>query len=316
MLELAIIGGGPAGITAGLYACRGGLKDVVMFDMGMPGGQITQSSEIENYPGVKEVKSGLDFMQEWLPQAESFGLKFEMAGVDKITKNENGSFTITLLDGSIREAISVIIATGSVPKRGGFSGEAEFFGRGVSTCATCDGFFYKGKEVAVLGGGDTALEEAHYLAKICKKVYLIHRRDAFRAAPSTVERAKHAENIEFILNASVKNVFGDAMGVSGVELETAEGSRTLNVPGIFVFVGRTVNNGVLKQADDSYLCELIPSGEIKVDLKMRTNVSGLFAAGDVRSEAARQVVCAAADGAVAALEAMGYVDHFKADKNA
>lgn len=311
MLELAIIGGGPAGITAGLYACRGGLKDVVMFDMGMPGGQITQSSEIENYPGVKEVKSGLDFMQDWLPQAEHFGLKFEMNGVSRVSKNSDGSFRVLLLDGSYKDAISVIVATGSVPKRGGFEGEDEFFGRGVSTCATCDGFFYKGKEVVVLGGGDTALEEAHYLAKICKKVYLVHRRDSFRAAPSTVERVKRTENIELILNASVKKVFGDAMGVSGVELDTKDGVRTLDVPGIFVFVGRNVNNGVLKQEDGSYLCELVQSGEIKVDLKMRTGVAGLFAAGDVRSDAARQVVCAAADGAVAALEAISYVDNFK-----
>jgi len=311
VLELAIVGGGPAGLTAGLYASRGGLKDVVMFDMGMPGGQITQSSEIENYPGHKEVKSGLDFMQDWLPQAEHFGLKFEMIGVDKITKNSNGSFKIILLDGTTRDAVSVIIATGSVPKKGGFLGEDEFFGRGVSTCATCDGFFYKGKEVVVLGGGDTALEEAHYLAKICKKVYLVHRRDSFRAAPSSVERVKQTENIELILNASVKRVFGDAMGVSGVELVTSHGDRTLDVPGIFVFVGRTVNNGALIQEDSNSLCELVTGGEIKVDLKMRTSVPGLFAAGDIRSEAARQVVCAAADGAVAALEAIGYVDNFK-----
>ncbi|MDD3466758.1 MAG: FAD-dependent oxidoreductase [Campylobacterales bacterium] len=308
MLDLAIVGGGPAGITAGLYASRGGLKDVVMFDMGMPGGQITQSSEIENYPGIKEVVSGLDFMQDWLPQAERFGLKFDMNGVESISKNSDGSFKIALLDGSSRDAASVVIATGSVPKKAGFEGEDEFFGKGVSTCATCDGFFYRGKEVVVLGGGDTALEEAHYLAKICKKVYLVHRRDSFRAAPSTVERVKHTENIELILGSAVKKVSGDAMGVSSVELDNG---KVLDVPGIFVFVGRNVNNGVLKQADDSFLCELVPSGEIKVDLRMKTSVKGLFAAGDVRSEAARQVVCAAADGAVAALEAISYVDEFK-----
>ncbi len=311
MLELAIIGGGPAGITAGLYACRGGLKDVVMFDMGMPGGQITQSSEIENYPGVKTVMSGLDFMQDWLPQAEQFGLKFEMSGVEKITKNSDESFKISLLDGSYKDAVSVIIATGSVPKKGGFAGEEEFFGKGVSTCATCDGFFYRGKEVVVLGGGDTALEEAHYLSKICKKVYLVHRRDTFRAAPSSVERVKHTDNIELVLNASIKKVSGDAMGVNSIELDTVDGTRVLDVPGIFVFVGRTVNNQVLLQANGEFLCEIIPGGELKVDLRMRTNIAGLFAAGDVRSEAARQVVCAASDGAVAALEAIGYVDNFK-----
>lgn len=308
MLDLAIVGGGPAGITAGLYASRGGLKDVVMFDMGMPGGQITQSSEIENYPGIKEVVSGLDFMQDWLPQAERFGLKFDMNGVESISKNSDGSFKITLLDGNSRDAASVIIATGSVPKKAGFEGEDEFFGRGVSTCATCDGFFYKGKEVVVLGGGDTALEEAHYLAKICKKVYLVHRRESFRAAPSTVERVKRTENIELILGAAVKKVSGDTMGVNSVELDNG---RVLDVPGIFVFVGRNVNNGVLKQEGGGFLCELVPSGEIKVDLRMKTSIKGLFAAGDVRSEAARQVVCAAADGAVAALEAIAYVDEFK-----
>lgn len=311
MLELAIVGGGPAGITAGLYACRGGLKDVVMFDIGMPGGQITQSSEIENYPGVKEVKSGLDFMQEWLPQAEHFGLKFDMNGVSKVEKTTEGHFVLTMMDGTTKEAVSVIIATGSVPKKAGFDGEAEYFGRGVSTCATCDGFFYRGKEVVVMGGGDTALEEAHYLAKICKKVYLVHRRDTFRAAPSSVERVKHTENIELILNASVKQVIGDNMGVSGVVIEQNGELRELEVPGIFIFVGRNVNNDALKTEDGNFICEVVESGEIKVDLKMRTSVSGLFAAGDVRSDAARQVVCAAADGAVAALEAISYVDHFK-----
>lgn len=311
MLELAIVGGGPAGITAGLYACRGGLKDVVMFDIGMPGGQITQSSEIENYPGVKEVKSGLDFMQEWLPQAEHFGLKFDMNGVSKVEKAKEGHFVLTMMDGTTKESVSVIIATGSVPKKAGFDGEAEYFGRGVSTCATCDGFFYRGKEVVVMGGGDTALEEAHYLAKICKKVYLVHRRDTFRAAPSSVERVKHTENIELILNASVKQVTGDNMGVSGVVIEQNGELRELEVPGIFIFVGRNVNNDALKTEDGNFICEVVESGEIKVDLKMRTSVSGLFAAGDVRSDAARQVVCAAADGAVAALEAISYVDHFK-----
>lgn len=311
MLELAIVGGGPAGITAGLYACRGGLKEVVMFDIGMPGGQITQSSEIENYPGIKEVKSGLDFMQEWLPQAEHFGLKFDMNGVSKIAKTDNGHFILTMMDGTTKEAMSVIIATGSVPKKAGFDGESQYFGRGVSTCATCDGFFYRGKEVVVMGGGDTALEEAHYLAKICKKVYLVHRRETFRAAPSSVERVKHTENIELILNASVKQVTGDNMGVNAVIVEQNGELRYLEVPGIFIFVGRDVNNGSLKADDGNFICEVVESGEIKVDLKMRTSVAGLFAAGDVRSEAARQVVCAAADGAVAALEAISYVDHFK-----
>jgi thioredoxin reductase (NADPH) len=178
MLDLAIIGGGPAGLTAGLYATRGGLKNVTMFEMGMPGGQITGSSEIENYPGQGEIMSGMDLMANWPEQAMKFGLKHEMNQVSNVVK-EGDIFKVTTADGNIQEAKSVLLATGSVPRRAGFKGENEFFGRGISTCATCDGFFYKGKEVAVIGGGDSAIEEAVYLSKICSKVYLVHRRDTY-----------------------------------------------------------------------------------------------------------------------------------------
>ena len=185
ILDCAIIGGGPAGLTAGLYTTRGGLENVVMFEKGMPGGQITNSSEIENYPGVTGEITGMDLMMPWPEQCKKFGLIHEMVAVVKISKNDD-IFTIHKEGGDTVEAHSVIIGTGSSPRRAGFKGENEFFGRGVSTCATCDGFFYKGKEVVVVGGGDTALEEALYLAKICSKVYLIHRRDKFRSAPNTI----------------------------------------------------------------------------------------------------------------------------------
>lgn len=308
MLDLAIIGGGPAGLTAGLYATRGGLKNVTMFEMGMPGGQITQSSEIENYPGQLEIVTGMELMQKWPEQCQRFGLKHEMAMVENVTKNGE-IFTLTLGDGSTVDAKSVIVATGSVPKKAGFKGENEFFGRGVSTCATCDGFFYKNKEVVVLGGGDTALEEAVYLAKICKKVYLVHRREEFRAAPSTVEHLKHSSNIELILNSEIDEVYGDNMGVNGIKVKNrVDGTITdLAVPGIFVFVGRDVLNNVLKQSDGSYLCELNANGEVIVDLSMKTSTAGLFAAGDMRIEAPKQVVCAASDGAIAALSVISYL---------
>ena len=182
MLELAIIGGGPAGLSAGLYATRGGLKEVVMFEKGMPGGQITSSSEMENYPGVAEVKSGFDFMMPWQEQCFRFGLKHEMAEVVRVKRKEN-HFVVVLSNQKEVEAKSVIVATGGSPKRSGVKGEDVYWGKGVSSCATCDGFFYKNKEVAVLGGGDTAVEESIYLAKICSKVTLIHRRNAFRASP-------------------------------------------------------------------------------------------------------------------------------------
>ena len=308
MLDLAIIGGGPAGLTAGLYATRGGLKNVVMFEMGMPGGQITGSSEIENYPGQAEIVSGMDLMANWPEQCQRFGLKHEMNQITSVTK-DGDIFNITGVDGKKYEAKTVLMATGSVPKRAGFKGENEFFGRGISTCATCDGFFYKGKEVAVVGGGDSAIEEAVYLAKLCAKVYLVHRRDTYKAAPSTIEHMKNTVNIEEVTNVTVEEVFGDNSGVLGLKVKHKETGevRDLPTPGVFVFVGRDVLNAPLKQEDGTFLCDLNEAGEVIVDLKMRTSVPGLYAAGDIRIEAAKQVVCAAGDGATAAVNIIEYI---------
>ena len=308
MLDLAIIGGGPAGLTAGLYATRGGLKNVIMFEMGMPGGQITSSSEIENYPGQVEVVSGMDLMANWPEQCQRFGLKHEMAQIERVTKSSD-IFTLTTNDKKEFQAKTVLIATGSVPKRAGFKGENEFFGRGVSTCATCDGFFYRGKEVAVIGGGDSAIEEAVYLSKMCSKVYLVHRRDTYRAAPSTIEHMKHASNIEEVTNVMVEEVYGDISGVQGIKVKHRETGeiRDLPTPGVFVFVGRDVLNAPLKQEEGTYLCDLNESGEVIVDLRMRTSVKGLYAAGDIRIDAPKQVVCAAGDGATAAVNIIEYL---------
>lgn len=312
MIDLAIIGGGPAGLAAGLYATRGGIANVVLFEKGLPGGQITGSSEIENYPGIKEILSGLDFMQPWQEQCFRFGLKHEMVEVSKIVK-VNKIFEIHQNDGKTIQAKSVIVTTGGRPKRTGIKGENEFWGKGVSTCATCDGFFYKNKEVAVLGGGDTAIEEAIYLTKMCKKVYLIHRRDGFRAAPITVSHAKSNEKIEFITPAVVEEIKGDSSGVTSLLIKNVQTNelRELEVPGIFIFTGYEVNNGILIQDDGKMLCECDQNGSIIVDLSMKTNVEGLFAAGDIRIKAPKQVVCAAGDGATAALEAIVYLDSHK-----
>lgn len=310
MLDLAIIGGGPAGLSAGLYATRGGLKNVVMFEKGLPGGQITSSSEIENYPGSPQILSGLDFMAPWLEQCTRFGLKHVMDEVSRVSKNPEGTFTITLAGGKTEEAKSVIVCTGSTPKRANFEGEAEFFGKGVSTCATCDGFFYKNKEVVALGGGDTALEEALYLSHICSKVYLVHRRDTFRASPSTIEKVKNNPKIELVLNATVKKAYGDKMGLNGLIVTDAHGNdRDIQVPGVFVFVGMNVNNAILKQEDGNFLCEMDENGNVVVDLLMKTSVKGLFAAGDLRAKASKQVICAAGDGATAGIQALEYVNH-------
>ncbi len=309
MLDCAIIGGGPAGLTAGLYATRGGLKHVTLFEMGLPGGQITQSSEIENYPGFFDhTKTGMDFMNTWQEQCFHFGLKHEMKKVERVAKTGE-HFTIKLEGGERVEAKTAIVCTGSTPKRAGFKGEEEFFGRGVSTCATCDGFFYKDKPVSVLGGGDTALEEAIYLSGIVSDVYLIHRRDTFRAAPSTIERAKSKENIHFVLDSVVEEAIGDATGLQKVKVKNLKTNEEhiLETTGLFVFVGHNVNNEVLKDEEGNFICDVNDWGQVIVDLSMRTSVEGLFAAGDLRIEAPKQVVCAAGDGATAALQVISLI---------
>ena len=309
MLDCAIIGGGPAGLTAGLYATRGGLKKVTMFEMGMPGGQITQSSEIENYPGFFEHdKTGMDFMDTWQKQCFHFGLKHEMKKVEGVAKTGE-HFTVTLEGGETVEAMTVIVCTGSTPKRAGFNGEDEFFGKGVSTCATCDGFFYKDKPVTVLGGGDTALEEAYYLSNICSDVYVVHRRDEFRAAPPTLDRVERKENIHLVTDSVIEKAVGDMMGLSGVEIKNVKTDEVTHMDntGLFVFVGNDVNNSVLKDENGDFICEMNDWGQVIVDLSMKTSVPGLFAAGDIRIEAPKQVVSAAGDGSTAALQVISYI---------
>jgi len=309
MLDCAIIGGGPAGLTAGLYTTRGGLKNVTLFEMGMPGGQITQSSEIENYPGFFEHgKTGMDFMNTWQEQCFAFGLKHEMKKVERVAQTDR-HFTITLEGGEQVQAKTVITATGSTPKRAGFKGEEEFFGKGVSTCATCDGFFYKGKPVTVLGGGDTALEEAFYLSNIASEVYVVHRRDEFRAAPPTLERVKRKENIHLITDSVIQEAYGDAMGLAGVKIKNLKTNEITDLPntGLFVFVGHNVQNEVLKDEAGNFICAVNEWGQVIVDLSMKTSIEGLFAAGDMRIQAPKQVVSAAGDGAVAALQVIAYI---------
>jgi len=309
MLDCAIIGGGPAGLTAGLYATRGGLQNVTMFEMGMPGGQITQSSEIENYPGFFEHdKTGMDFMDTWQEQCFHFGLNHEMKKVEGVAKTGK-YFTVTLEGGDTVEAMTVIVCTGSTPKRAGFNGEDDFFGKGVSTCATCDGFFYKDKPVTVLGGGDTALEEAIYLSNICSDVYVVHRRDEFRAAPPTLDRIKRKENIHLITDSVIEEAYGDAMGLQGVKIKNTKTDEITDMAntGLFVFVGHNVRNEVLKDSNDTFICEMNDWGQVIVTLSMKTSVPGLFAAGDIRIEAPKQVVSAAGDGSIAALQVISYI---------
>ena len=295
MLDVAIIGAGPAGLSAGLYASRMGLKTKI-FEKLNPGGQITLSSEIENYPGVCDVKSGLELMECWPKQAQKFGCEIEINIVSKIYKEDN--FKIVLND-RVEEAKNVIIATGASPKRAGFEGEEEFIGKGVSTCAVCDGFFYRNQEVAVIGGGDTALEEAIYLSGIAKKVYLIHRRDKFRAAPATIKRVLSNDKIKILYNSKVKKVYGEQF-VEGIIVNQDNKEIDLKVPGVFVFVGNIKNTDILKD-DKEFICKMCEDGSVCVDLNMQTSLKGLYAVGDIRANSPKQVICAASDGAIAAL---------------
>ena len=295
MLDVAIIGAGPAGLSAGLYASRMGLKTKI-FEKLNPGGQITLSSEIENYPGVCDVKSGLELMECWPKQAQKFGCEIEINIVSKIYKEDN--FKIVLSD-RVEEAKNVIIATGASPKRAGFEGEEEFIGKGVSTCAVCDGFFYRNQEVAVIGGGDSALEEAIYLSGIAKKVYLIHRRDKFRAAPATIKRVLSNDKIKILYNSKVKKVYGEQF-VEGIIVNQDNKEIDLKVPGVFVFVGNIKNTDILKD-DKEFICKMCEDGSVCVDLNMQTSLKGLYAVGDIRANSPKQVVCAASDGAIAAL---------------
>jgi len=309
MLDCAIIGGGPAGLTAGLYATRGGLKNVTMFEMGMPGGQITQSSEIENYPGFFDhTKTGMDFMDGWNKQCFHFGLKHEMKKVASIKKMDE-HFVVILEGGVEVEALTVIVCTGSTPKRAGFKGEDDFFGKGISTCATCDGFFYKNKPVTVVGGGDTALEEALYLSNICSDVYVVHRSETFNGAPPTLERVKKKENIHLMTNTVIEEALGDGMGLSGVDIRNKISQKITHMDntGLFVFVGHNVRNDVLKDDNGAFICEMNKRGQVVVDLRMHSSIEGLFAAGDIRIEAPKQVISAGGDGAIAALEVISYI---------
>ena len=296
MYDIIIVGGGPAGLSAGIYTSRLGTKTLILEKL-TPGGQITLSSEIENYPGVCEVKSGLEFMACWSEQAKRFGAEIKSEEVIKL-KKENEKWIVTTHKNNYKTK-AIIVATGSTPKKAGFEGEETYTGRGVSYCAVCDGFFFKDKVVAVIGGGDTALEEALYLSKIAKKVYLIHRRDKFRAAPSTQKRVFNTPNIEIIYNETVKKVVGNEF-VEGIILSS---NKEIKVDGVFVFVGMKVNNELVKD-----LVELNEWGEVKVNLNMETSSKGLYAAGDIRENSVKQVVAAAGDGSVAGINAVKFVE--------
>jgi thioredoxin reductase (NADPH) len=299
MYDLIIIGGGPGGLTAGIYAQRAKLKTVLLEKMGI-GGQICMSDVIENYPGFKSI-GGIELMKTFEEQARDLGLEIRFSEVMKIT-DKGGYKEVETSDGPL-QARAVIVSTGAKPKRLGVPGEADFIGRGVSFCATCDGFFFKDREVAVVGGGDAAIKEGNFLAKIVKKVHIIHRRDKFRAEKVILEKAMSNPVFEFHTNKVVQEIKGDFMGVNGVTLkDTVSGeSSGLAVDGVFLFVGITPNTDFLDVEKDDY-------GFIKTDRLLMTSMEGVFAVGDCRNTPLRQVATAVGDGALAAVEAERYIE--------
>lgn len=298
MYDLIIIGGGPAGLTAAIYAIRLGLK-TVMLEKELVGGQIARSDIIENYPGFPSI-SGAGLMEHFEAQARGLGLEIIMREVSEITE-DNGIQVLKTTDGDMR-AKAVIIATGAQPRRLGAKNEVEYTGKGVSYCATCDGPFFKGLTVLVVGGGDTALKEAVYLSKITKKVYIAHRRDEFRGEKIQQERAEAAENIEFLKSHVLKELNGDMVVKEAVieDLKTGE-IKTIAVDGAFIFVGITPTTGFVN-------AEKNEQGFIKTNQNMETNVPGVFAAGDCRTTPLLQVATAVGDGAIAAYKAADYIE--------
>ncbi|MCX6281347.1 MAG: thioredoxin-disulfide reductase [Bacteroidetes bacterium] len=294
-----IIGSGPAGYTAAIYAARADLKPVVYQGM-QPGGQLTITTEVDNFPGYPKGIAGPEMMEEFKQQAERFGTQIRF-GVVTSVDFKNCPYTVTADDGKTVKAESVIIATGASAKWLGLESEKKFMGMGVSGCATCDGFFYRGKDVAIVGGGDTAAEEATYLAKLCKKVYMIHRRDELRASKAMQHKVFNTPNIEMIWNSVPEEVLGDDSGVTGLRVRnvgTGE-KRDLVVHGFFVAIGHKPNTELFPGQ-----LELDEMGYIKTEPgSTRTSMEGIFAAGDVQDHYYRQAITAAGTGCMAAIEA-------------
>jgi thioredoxin reductase (NADPH) len=297
--DLIIIGGGPAGLSAGIYGIRAGL-DLLLLEKLSPGGQVVNSYEIENYPGFVEPVPGWELMAHMEDQARRLGVSIEPAEVTSVSK-EDLLFRVAVTGGDLY-AKSVIIASGAQSRKLGVAGENEFLGRGVSYCATCDGAFYKDKVTVVIGGGDVALEEAHFLTRFASRVYLIHRRDNFRGTDILQKRVYSDPKITTVFNTVVESVNGGDK-VSSVSIKnTLTGERgELAADGVFIFVGYDPATAYL---DTSLLNE---KKEVIVDMNMRTGIEGLFAAGDLRSGSRRQIVMAAADGATAALGAYDFL---------
>jgi thioredoxin reductase (NADPH) len=298
-IRCLIIGSGPAGYTAAIYAARADLKPVVYQGL-QPGGQLTITTEVDNFPGYPQGIKGPEMMEDLKKQAERFGTEVRFGIITQVNFSQR-PFSAVADDGKTISAETVIIATGATAMWLGLESEKKFMGQGVSGCATCDGFFYRGQDVAIIGGGDTAAEEATYLAKLCKKVYMIHRRDALRASKAMQHKVFNTPNIEMIWDSVADEVLGDMSGVNGVRVRNVKSGETrkLEITGFFVAIGHSPNTEIFREQ-----LELNDKGYVKtIPGSTRTSVEGIFAAGDVQDHYYRQAVTAAGTGCMAAIEA-------------
>ena len=300
--DLIIIGGGPAGLSAGIYALRASMR-TVLIENTTAGGQITKSDIVENYPGFINI-NGYELSQKFLEHANAYHL--ELLSEEAVAMQPGlDRHTVELAGGERLKTHSIIMATGGMPRKLNVPGEDELYGKGVSYCAVCDGFFFRNKSVAVVGGGDTAAEEALYLSKLTSKVTLIHRRDALRASMILQERLKCEQNIEIIWNNVISAIEGDNGQVQAIELTNTLTHKKSSLPteGVFIFIGFNPNNQLvpagIKLSTEGYVC---------TDDRCETNIPGIFAVGDLREKYARQIVLSAADGCTAALAAAHHVE--------
>lgn len=303
--DVIIIGGGPAGLTAGLYTSRARLKSLLI-EKGFAGGLVTTIDWVENYPGFDEGISGVELSQRMERQAKKFGLETVQGSVKEIYVHDEIK-RIVLEEGNVYEAKAVILATGANPGLLKVKGEEKYRGRGVSYCATCDGAFFRGKKIAVVGGGNSAVQEALFLTKLAEVVYIVHRRDQLRATKIIQEKAFANPNIKFIWNSLVEKIDGEDTVNSLVlkNVKTGEVSR-LEVEGVFIYVGYNPSTGFLKG-----IVKLDEDNYILTDEDMSTSVPGIFAAGDVRAKPLKQITTAVGDGATAAVSAEKYISQMK-----
>ena len=307
--DLVIIGGGPGGLSAGIYAMRAALK-TVLIEMGAPGGQVNNSDSVENWPGDEHI-GGAELAMKFSLHAQSYGLEIRSAEVAELEPGLE-MHTVKLANGETLKTHAAILATGGNPRKLEVPGEEEFYGKGVSYCAVCDGFFFRDKTVVVIGGGDTAAEESLYLAKLAKQVYLVHRRDALRAGALLQQRVKAECKIEILWNTVATAIKADDDGVCAVDLkDTRTGEeRELATDGVFIFIGFDPNNKLVPAGTN-----MNADGYVVTDAKCETNCPGIYVIGDLREKYARQIVLSAADGCTAALAAAHYVETRKASES-